>query len=277
MKKQLFKRTLGIFLTSALIISCIPAALSASAKTAAVPGAHIENGGFETGDLSGWSRDGGDSFSVITGEDIATSNNKAFTALYSSYCIKAAGEQGRLSQAVAVEKDTDYTVGYYSFIPLKTDGSTNNGAVKIMSQNGEEALANIPVNTVTAQSGWWRYNSAEFNSGDRTEILIDICLEKGTVYFDELYIKKANNLVMYGDFPNGTGVGWRGLSSTAVIDGDNAFGSSGGSLLKKSEDGTTYNTISVQKNTDYILTFYSKGCLDGNYGYIKPELPSSGS
>lgn len=262
MKKLLLKRAFGILLTLSLIITCIPAAISPSAETAAIPGAHIENGGFEEGNFSNWIVKDSDCFSI-------TADKK----LYSNYSVKATGENGHITQSVKIEKDTDYTVGYYSYVDT-TGGKSDNGSVFIRSSD-ETEITNIPIDT--AASGKWRYNIKSFNSGDLTEILIDIYLEKGTVYFDEFYIKKANNLVHYGDFPNKSGAGWRGLNNTTVAADDDAFGGSGGSLLKKAEDGITYNTITVEKNTNYILTFYSKGCLNGNYGYIQPVLSSPDS
>ena len=264
MKKLLLKRAFGILLTLSLIITCIPAAIFPSAETAAIPGAHIENGGFEEGNFSSWIVKDSDCFSI------------ADMALYSNYSVKATGENGHITQSVKIEKDTDYTVGYYSYVDT-TGGKSDNGSVFIRSSD-ETEITNIPIDT--AVSGKWRYNSKSFNSGDLTEILIDIYLEKGTVYFDEFYIKKANNLVNYGDFPNKSGAGWRGLDDTKVAADDDAMGGSGGSLLRKANNGTAFSRINVEKNTDYILTFYTKGCDADNKGYIafnKMQADGSGA
>lgn len=256
MNKRLFKRVLGVCLTASVVIACLPLAFAASAQTAAIPGAHIENGGFEAGDLSGWSASDAGSF-AITEEK----------ALYSSYSVKATGQEAHLTQTVAVETGTEYTVGFYSWVDT-TGGTTDNGAVRVRSADGGETLATTALDVATA--GKWRYNSMTFRSGAHTRVLVDIGLQKGTVYFDEVYIKKSNNLLNYGDFPNASGAGWRGLNNTTTVVADNAVGTVGSSLRKTggSSDNTTYQPVTVTKNTDYILTFYSKGCDLDNKGFI---------
>ncbi len=256
MNKRLFKRVLGVCLTASVVIACLPLAFAASAQTAAIPGAHIENGGFETGDLSGWSVDDAESFTIETGK-----------ALYSSYSVKATGQDAHLTQTVAVEPGIEYTVGFYSWVDT-TGGTTDNGSAQVHSTDGGETLATTALDVATA--GKWRYNSMKFHSGDRTQITVDICLQKGTVYFDEVYIKKTGNLVNYGDFPNASGAGWRGLNATAAVEADNAVGTVGSSLRKTggSNNSSTYQPVNVTKNTDYILTFYSKGCDLENKGFI---------
>lgn len=256
MKKQLLRRILGVSMTVSLAIACLPLAFPATAQTAAIPGAHIENGGFETGDLSGWDMDVAGSFSV-------TAEQK----LYSSYAVKAVGENAHLTQTVAVAPDTEYTVGFYSLVNT-TGGATDNGSGQVKSADGAETLAVVAIDVATA--GKWRYNSMTFRSGAHTRVLVDICLQKGTVYFDEVYIKKSNNLLNYGDFPNASGAGWRGLNNTTTVVADNAVGTVGSSLRKTGGNGdnTTYQPVTVTKNTDYILTFYSKGCDLDNKGFI---------
>lgn len=256
MKQLRLNRVLGILLALSLVISCVSVALSTAAETAAIPGVHIENGGFETGSLVGWNVDDAESFAIVTEK-----------ALYSSYSVKAAGEDRHLTQTVAVEADTDYTVGFYSWVDA-TGGATDNAAAQVRSSDGGETLATVSIDVASA--GKWRYNSLTFHSGALTQILLDICLQKGTVYFDEVYIKKASNLVNYGDFPNASGAGWRGLGATAAVEADNAVGTVGSSLRKTggNSDSNTYQPITVTKNTDYILTFYSKGCDLDNKGFI---------
>lgn len=256
MKKRHLKRMLGVFMTVSLAAACLPLAFPAMAQTAAIPGAHIENGGFETGDLSGWSVDAAGSFAV-------TAEQK----LYSSYAVKATGENAHLTQTVAVAPDTEYTVGFYSWVNT-TGGTTDNGSGQVKTADGTETLAVAAIDVATA--GKWRYNSMTFRTGAHTRVLVDICLQKGTVYFDEVYIKKSNNLLNYGDFPNASGAGWRGLNDTTTVDADNAVGTVGSSLRKTggSSNNATYQPVTVTKNTDYILTFYSKGCDLDNKGFI---------
>ena len=249
-----FKHILSITLAIALLFSSVPMfSLSAAADTAALPGTFIKNGDFETGDLSYWNPGAATCFSAST-EQVDTG----------TYSLKASGSTTKhLSQTIDVEKDTDYSICFRSY---KSAGD-NNGSVKVTNTGFTTTIGEKWVN---GTNGSWQNNTLNFNSGDRTQVKVSVYLEKGTVYFDRIYIKKPNNLVIYGDFPVGVINNWNNLSGSDAIVSDGAPGENGYALLKTgSYNSDTRQSVAVSKNTDYILTFYSKGCNSNNGGQIK--------
>lgn len=123
----------------------------------------------------------------------------------------------------------------------------------------------------------WKSVKIEFNSGNNTSICLAYVVRayNRTMAFDDwaLYEKPAVGEVVNGDFEDGLkGIykdAW--ISTKVIADPDNAANH----ILQVGEptNGTYYNEVSVEANTNYIWTFRAKSAVSGENTiiYVRPS------
>ncbi len=217
----------------------------------------LSNGGFES-DADGWMV-GGNS-AVQTGD--THSGDKAMLLSHSS----AWGET--LTRVVAVEKNTDYTLTFWA---KRASGTT----VWDMFVYNKDTMTVLPLtggnNWITA-GALWTQNTLTFNSGAAANLFLKFCPESstgGTLLVDDVVLTKKSTepdipdqpvveALTNGDFEAGL-EGWTVGGNTALDTTASHGGEKAVLLSHPSAWGEALTrTVAVEKNTDYILTFWYK-------------------
>ena len=212
----------------------------------------IVNGDFETGDIAPWDNLwGSNTVSMVAGRDSANA-------------IKvAAGQWTHVRQAVAVEANTDYVITVWGKDVTETALLVKDGA----------DTANVAQTTLLGGTNWTK-TTLEFNSGANTNILVSFMGNvpgSGYTVDDVVMTKKGNEPggddpidptypteLINGDFEDGSN-GWTLNDSFASIVSDARHGSGALKLENPSAWAeAAMQTVSVQKNTNYVITWYAK-------------------
>ena len=224
----------------------------------------ITNGGFETGDLTGWKSD-----------DWCAANAAVTDAekYEGDYSVSLTGGYTNVKQTVTLEANTDYVLtAYYKGKPIVY--------FKAVGNNGAWPDAGAD----------WTLYTYEFNSGDVTSAELEIASADGTAYFDNVKIEKkasepeipdepeVDNLIPNGDFETGDLTGWKSDRGSVVAGAgkDGSFGlyAEGGSAYRGAntyfavEPYTTYIISMDVKSPDgsNALLFFKPADEDGNPG-----------
>lgn len=187
----------------------------------------INNADFDSGDLTGWTN----TEAQYVSDDEAFSKNSS---------VEVFGASGEVSQTVAVEENTNYTLSAF----VKGDASIS-------------ATLGSDVYNVDESSSKYTFTTVSFNSGSNTSVEISgqLASEVDT-YVDILnadFDDDQDNWVVN----EGTGIG-------QVQDSSNSASGADGSIkfvYNDVDDGTPYDpyiaqTITVTPNTDYTLGMY---------------------
>lgn len=209
----------------------------------------IVNGDFETGDIAPWDNLwGGNQTEFVTGR-----NGEHALKVVSS-------EWGHVRQKVDVEPNTNYIITVWHkntnnvTLLVKDAGDTANVAQSAMSSGDE-----------------WTKTTVEFNSGSYNSIFVSLMGGQGGGQgtFDDISMTLKGNEpdqpdvptypteLINGNFEDGSN-GWT-LGPAASIDTDAHAGSG---ALKLDNPAAwaeaALQAVSVQKNTNYVITWYSK-------------------
>ena len=213
----------------------------------------IVNGDFETGDVAPWDNLwGSNTVEIVAGRD-STSALKATSAQW-----------GHVRQLVNVEANTDYVITIWH-------KNTNN--ITLLVKDGGDSV-NIAQGGMTSGDAWTK-TTVEFNSGANTSVFVSIMGGEGGgqgIYDDISMTKKTGDTpdvpdvpdvpaypttLINGNFEDGTN-GWNVNGSASITNDAHA-----GTGALKLDNPTAWSeaalqTISVQKNTNYVIKWYSK-------------------
>lgn len=157
----------------------------------------VANGGFETGDVSGWNTGGSSKFTVTDAEHRSGQHALQIQATSQEY----AG----IKNAVAVEPGTDYVLTFYH----KGAGGSY---FKVLSAADESTIKE----SQTSASANWKKVSLTFNTGTNANIILYVSDMVGTAYFDDFAVTK----VKAPDVPAATAVTIEGKAiATSALTG----------------------------------------------------------
>ena len=221
----------------------------------------VVNGGFEKGS-DGWWLAG--AFSVGS---TARSGSKGLQFKKTDTAYRYANAM----TVIDVEKNTDYTLTYYY------KQITGGHHIKVRGSDG----VNIVDNTVAGTATSWKENKVTFNSGDNTDVVINIMDNSSVapeIYFDDftLTIDDANavpaqkSTLINGGFELGTGAynptGWKTTAGWRVVRNygwgrGNEFLRSGDTFLYHDpNNGAAYQCttqeVVLEANKKYELSYY---------------------
>ncbi len=222
---------------------------------------YITNGGFETGDLTGWSK--------IAGDSSVSKNyrNSGEYALYMNPWIM--GD----STVVALEKDTSYDLVFYHY------GLASGATVAIASSwSSYTTSPDILTKKVIGSDAEWKKYVYTFTSpitGSAT-IYIDNQVN-APAYFDDFSLKEHDSSIeeepgeqeqidedeIIADsgfekpFTNDDTKGWQMISNSRLV-GTNCFEGFQALELQSWSQGV-HTSFNLEKDKEYELTFYHKG------------------
>lgn len=270
--KNLFYKWLAVAAVLAVLCAVLPLSALFSA-TAEVTDA-LTNGGFESG-TDGWTVGGKSTLS-----DDAYSGSKALQVAHTS----AWGEA--LIRYVAVEPNTEYTL---SFRVKRALGSGVWHSF-VLDASNFSALPAVSGQTYFSYGGGeWHTHSITINSGDRTRVMLKFCPESansGSFLIDDVTLTtggdtpvvpdppvESDELLSNGGFEFGTD-GWSVGGKSALSDEAH----SGGQALLMSHPSAwgeaLTRTVTLEKNTEYTLTFWVKRVSGGGAWNVYALNPS---
>lgn len=214
----------------------------------------FSNGSFED-ELAGWDTGGSSIFEVT--EEMAHSGD------YSLKVNSETQEWDGIEYTLETIPDTDHKLSFYSM------GS--GGAVyKILSGHDRDVEM---LEGYTDGGDEWTYYEVEFNSGDNTSVIFYLSDTNGVAYYDDFVLEadiQAHNLISNGDFEDGTLDGWNPDGDKFEVTDEESY--SGENSLKiagpQNYEGIKY-PVEVDPETDYELTFYSKGSGGAHYKVLE--------
>ena len=215
-------------------------------KPAPQPG-EVINADFETGDNEGWKNNG--SGSTVTAD--AAKDGDFGMHLKGGYW-------DGFEQIFLVKKNTVYRV----FFDFKDLVGWKSSAVYIKggSNNGPSLGEAWP----SGEKDVWSSTSITVGTGDNDHLYLQFCVCDGEKYIDNIRVVElgqqvgAGSDVTNGDFEAGTILGWAAAGTSDVTDTEAHSGQY--SLMVNGPTSWTAikQTLSVEKNTDYLLTFWGK-------------------
>lgn len=236
---------------------------------------YLYNGDFETGDANAWTVSGGE-IEEFDGDYALKSTT---TSKYSTVA----------EQTITVEANADYTLDVSSY--YAGSDSTAQARVHIYAgSSGTTELAS-PAYYWTISAGAWDSHQLTFSSGEYTQVRIVLqqsVTTDGNIYYDDLVVTKVvpapegndtasfDGYIYNGDFETGTLDYWTvGNGAQITYDTDNV--ASGNFALEGTAtskyDGFVTQTVTVEANTDYVITFKAKLAASGG----QPRLVVNGN
>ena len=215
--------------------------------------APVVNGGFETGDTSGWTVYSGTAASTAAKH----SGNYGLLA-------KCEGWNAAAYQDISVTSGKTYELSFW--YKIVQHGFT----YKILSMPSETAYTSNYVTNV----GEWTQVKYQFTVADETKIRLNLCgLNASTnpeFYIDDVQLKELKDpsndgYIVNGDFETGTNVGWGVHQSTVVVDKSAAYEGEYGLIAHGNGGwgGLLTQTFSLQPNRDYIIRYAVKAVSQG--------------
>lgn len=244
---------LSILLTLCLCIVTFPVVGVFADNTG---GSLIQNGDFETGDLSEWLNEWGLSSAIST------------DAHSGSYSMKVEGGQwNAMAQNPAVEANTEYTITFWA---KRAEGD---GIHHLWIKNGDTTIKDTTIDCVAAD-GWKKYEAA-FNSGSCTEVSVRFGIEDASSVFliDDVVMAKKTasgddsvitdpNVVFSDDFESNANTWQQNCNQCAtqqdmfsIASGAGRNGSKGLLYTCGHKWKRVFTEFSVEANTNYEVSF----------------------
>ncbi|PZD74752.1 hypothetical protein C1752_00691 [Acaryochloris thomasi RCC1774] len=178
---------MNVFLKVSIVVSVLVSSAASASSARAV--SLLTNSGFETGDLTGWTvagnivdfgvnRDGAD-LSANTFDSFNPSFQNVRSGNFAAYAVVRTNpaERAIFSQAVTVQPDTTYSLGYWLSADSRTGayGLFNNFGNPTISVNGSDIEATGPSQFDTGASpSDFIFVSGEYTtSQEETSVLVD--------------------------------------------------------------------------------------------------------
>lgn len=204
-----------------------------------VTGNLLVNGNFGTGDLTGWTNLYG---------NCTTSIVEGYNSTYGLQ-VTTSGAWNMVRQKVNVEENTDYVLTIWA------KAASN---MTLLVKDGGDTT-NIAQAGLTG-TDWTKY-TIKFNSGDYTSIYVSIMGSQAaaTAIVDSAtLVKGSNNVLQNGDFETGDTTGWINLYGACTISMTSGHTGSYALNLQGGQWNHVRQKVSVQANTDYVLTGWAK-------------------
>ena len=259
-----FHKTLALLACLAMLCAMLPlGALSVAADNNL-----LVNGGFETGDFTGWDKGW---------YNPAIDSTVTHSGSYSMKTGNTASQYQTMikSQKIAVEANTDYTVTFWYYY----DGTNAAPSFYFYVKDGGNSVNLGSGFVYPAEAGKWYQGTVEFNTGTYTELLLLLqnktVNDGGVYYFDDIVLvgpeeggdddgegggtNNADERVVNGGFETGNSSGWASVNGSSVSD-ERAH--DGTYALKATNTSALYSTlvkskpIAVAANTDYTVSFW---------------------
>ena len=211
---------------------------------------YIINGDFEIGSSNGWENLwNNNTVEIVAGRD-------------SSFAMKgtAGGSYTQVRQKITVEKNTDYVIEVWA---KNVDGTTL--IVK------DSADANLKQTALQGSGSTWTKTVLEFNSGNHEFIYLGLMGTSAgktwTVDDVKMYEKKSESndgYLVNGDFETGISNPWENLWGSNTITIVEGHDSSFGMKVNAGQYTVVRQKVTVEKNTDYVITLWSKNSVNGS-------------
>ena len=224
----------------------------------------LENGGFETGDTSGWT--------VYNGSKVTTENPHS-----GKYSLHAYGSSwaGIAYQDIAVTNGRTYELSFWYYnnvgFNYKIIGQTSGTTYAATWKNNTGEWTQVKHEFLATDESMIRLNFSGLSSDTNPDFFLD------DIQLKELKDPSNDGYIKNGDFETGTNVGWTVHQQTTVKkaaakDGDYGMelhgnGGWGGVLQQK---------FNLQANRDYILRFDAKAVSQGFNIKITDDLAVAG-
>lgn len=225
----------------------------------------LKNGGFETGNASGWSLNTG---TVVTAE-VTHSGEYAIKTVNTNEKYEAIGRQ-----YFDVEPGADYTLTFwYYYVGTNAEPSFYTYSI------GTSDKANIKtVTTYAPAANTWYMVTLSFNAGTYDNVYVNLqnrtADDGGVYYFDDFEAIKdgdtsgdetaeATNLITNSTFETGAVTGWSSATTSsnykvAINASDAHTGNYSATISARNKTLTAYQDVTVEENTDYIVSCYYK-------------------
>lgn len=122
--------------------------------------AQIQNGGFETGDFSGWTLSGDTTITGVCSTNTCPGNYAPFEGNYAAY-FGPVGDTATLSQTIATTPGTPYTLDF--FLAAPQNGTPNFFSVTF-------GTATFSVTNFGASFDWQEFSLTDTPTGTQTEV-----------------------------------------------------------------------------------------------------------
>ena len=211
---------------------------------------YIINGTFEVGTSTGW-------------ENLWNNNTVEMVAGRDSlFAMKgtAGGSYTQVRQKITVEKNTDYVIEVWA--------KDVNGTTLIVKDSAD---ANLKQTALQGSGSTWTKTVLEFNSGSHEFIYLGFMgssAGKTWTVDDVKMYKKAtesnDGYLVNGDFETGISNPWENLwgsNTVTIVDGHD---SSYGMKVNAGQYTVVRQKVTVEKNTDYVITLWSKNSVNGS-------------
>ena len=196
------------------------------------------------------------------------SSEQKKTGLYS---LKVSGISDNCNayQFVSVQANTNYTFSFYG----KCNASST---YKVLSGDWN---INITGDLAVSNNNMWTKYSVDFNSGNNTTIAI-VIVHCGSVsytsYYDEFSIERKynNNLATNGSLES-DGRNWTLETHFSISTEQSYTGTKSLKATGTSDNCNAYQIITVEPNTDYVLSFFGKCAAPSNYKVLSGDWSSN--
>ncbi|CAH1208081.1 hypothetical protein PAECIP111892_03046 [Paenibacillus auburnensis] len=259
MRLQQFRSKLSLLLAVVVLIATMfqGAGLWSPQSVSAAEANLIVNGGFETGDLTGWDTSGNAKFIVTDAERHE-----------GTYSLEVGGPQNwnGIKYSVDVIPNTDYTLSFYG-------KGAGGAAYKVLGGSDESTITE----NYTGEKAEWSEYRVTFNSGSNASVKLYVSDAGGKAYYDDFVLtgsdaqpaEPGNNLVNNGGLETGDLTGWNASVPSKFSVTDTVY-HSGQHALAITSANQDYegikNTVQVEPAGDYTFSFYMKG---GGGSYFK--------